>query len=148
MTTRERLTADVRAAMRAGDNEKRDTLRMLLAAIKQVEVDSRQELDETGVQSVLAKQAKQRRESITDYKKAGRAEMAAAENAELAIIEAYLPQMLSRSEVETAAAAVIAELGVTDIKGMGQVMGRLMPQLKGQADGRLVNEVVRALLQS
>jgi uncharacterized protein len=146
-STKERLQTDIREAMKAGDDQQRNTLRLMLAAIKQEEVDRQQELDEAGVQAVLAKQAKQRRESIADYEAAGRAEMAAQEQAELAIIEAYLPQMMSREEIERVATAVIAQVGATDIKSMGAVMGQLMPQLKGKADGRLVNEVVRELLQ-
>ena len=147
MSLKEQLRADMTAAIREGDTARRDTLRLVLAAIKQAEVDEQATLDDAGVQALLAKQAKQRRESIADYEKAGRPELAAQEAAEVALIESYLPQMMSRQEVEAVAAAVIAESGVTDVKGMGQVMGRLMPRLKGKADGRLVNEVVRDLLQ-
>lgn len=148
MNLKEQLRADMASAMRDGDNDKRNTLRLLLAAVKQTEVDDQVTLDDAGVQAVLTKQAKQRRESINDYEKAGRTEMAANEKMELAFIESYLPQMMGKEEVKTLAAQVIAELGVTDMKGMGQIMGRLMPQLKGQADGRIVNEVVRDLLQN
>ncbi len=147
MTLKEQLRNDMAAAMREGDTDKRNTLRMLLAAVKQIEVDERKELDDAGVQSVLAKQAKQRRESIADYEKANRPEMAANEKMELTVIEAYLPQMMSRDEIKTLVAAVIADLGDVDMKKMGQVMGKLMPQIKGKADGRLVNEVVREMLQ-
>ncbi|MCA9935109.1 MAG: GatB/YqeY domain-containing protein [Ardenticatenaceae bacterium] len=147
MTLKEQLTSDMGAAMRAGDNEKRDTLRMVLAAIKQVEVDDQVSLDNAGVTAVLTKQAKQRRESIADYEKANRTDLADVEKAELAIIESYLPQMMSRAEIKELAAGVIAQLNITGANGMGQIMGRLMPQVKGKADGRLVNEVVRELLQ-
>ncbi len=148
MNLKEQLRADMATAMRDGDNDKRNTLRMLLAAVKQTEVDDQVTLDDAGVQAVLTKQAKQRRESIADYEKAGRTEMAANEQMELTFIESYLPQMMGKEEVKTLAAQVIAELGITDMKGMGQIMGKLMPQLKGQADGRIVNEVVRELLQN
>jgi uncharacterized protein len=148
MNLKEQLRADMANAMRDGDNDKRNTLRMLLAAVKQTEVDDQVTLDDAGVQAVLTKQAKQRRESIADYEKAGRSEMAANEQMELTFIESYLPQMMGKEEVKTLAAQVIAELGITDMKGMGQIMGKLMPQLKGQADGRIVNEVVRELLQN
>lgn len=148
MGLKEQLRQDVKTAMRDGDAERRNTLRMLLAAVKQTEVDSRTTLDNAGIQTVLTKQAKQRRESIADFEKAGRDEMAANERAELAVIETYLPQMLGRDEIAVIAQTVITELGVDGLKGMGQVMGRLMPQVKGQADGRLVNEVVRQLLQN
>lgn len=146
MTLKERLRTDMAASMRDGDADRRDTLRMLLAAIKQTEVDDQVELDDAGVQSVLRKQAKQRRESIADYEKANRPELAAAEQIELAIIEAYLPQLMGRDEIKILAGQVVAELGVEDVKGIGQVMGKLMPLLKGKADGRLVNDVVQELL--
>lgn len=146
MTLKEQLQADIKTAMREGDGLRRDVLRMVMAAIKQTEVDERTVLDDAGVEDVLRKQAKQRRESIADYQKAGRLESAEEETAELAIIESYLPQMLSQDEIAALARPIIAELGVTDAKGMGQVMSKLMPQLQGRADGRMVNEVVRGLL--
>jgi uncharacterized protein len=146
-STKERLQTDIREAMKAGDSQRRNTLRLMLAAVKQEEVDRQTELDEAGVQAVLAKQAKQRRESIADYETAGRSEMATKEKEELDVIEEYLPQMMSREEIEQVATAVIAQVGAADIKSIGAVMGQLMPQLKGKADGRLVNEVVRKLLQ-
>lgn len=147
MELKQQLQADVAAAMRAGEAQRRNVLRGLLAAVKQAEVDGRQTLDDEGVQAVLRKEIKQRQESIADFEKAGRPADVEEQQQEIEIIEGYLPQMLSREEIAAAAAAIIAELGVTDVKGMGQVMGRLMPQLKGQADGRLVNEVVRDLLK-
>ncbi len=146
MDLKEQLRADVTAAMRSGDAMRRDTLRMVLAAIKQTELDSRVVLDDSGVQDVLRKQIKQRQESIDDFTRAGREQDVAHERAEIELIQAYLPQMMSREEVEQLARAAIAETGVTDAKGMGQVMSKLMPQVKGKADGRLVNEVVRGLL--
>lgn len=147
MDLKTKLNADLADAMRSGDSQRRDVLRLLLAAIKQIEVDSRTSLDDTGVQEVLRRQVKQRQESIADFEKAGRQDEVAREKAEQAIIEAYLPQMMSKEEIQSVAEAVITELGVTDVKGMGQVMSRLMPELKGRAEGRLVNEVVKSLLQ-
>ncbi len=146
MSLKEKLRADVADAMRSGNADKRNVIRMLLAAVKQVEIDDQVELDEKGVQAVVAKQAKQRRESIAEYEKAGRTDLALVEKMELAIIETYLPQMMGKEEIATIAAGIIADLGVTDMKGMGPLMGKLMPQLKGKADGRLVNQVVRELL--
>ena len=148
MTLKEQLNNDVKTAMREKDTETRDTLRLLLAAIKQEEIDKQVTLDEAGVQAVITKQAKQRRESIADYTKANRLDLVEEEEKQLVIIEKYLPQMMSREEIEVIAKAVIAETGVTDAKGMGQIMGKLMPQVKGKADGRLVNEVVRELLNN
>jgi uncharacterized protein YqeY len=148
MTLHDHLRDDLAQAMRSGEAARRDTLRLLLAAIKQTEVDSRVTLDDAGVEAVLRKQAKQRQESIADYSKAGRNDLVSAEKAELAIIESYLPQMLGRVEIEALASEVISELGASGPQAMGQVMARLMPEVKGRADGRLVNEVVRGLLLS
>ena len=147
MDLKERLRADLVTAMRSNDVQRRDVLRMVMAAIKQTEVDTRVVLDDAGVQDVLRKQLKQRQESIADYRMAARPNEVERELAEAAVIEAYLPQMMTREEIEQLARAAIAETGVTDAKGMGQVMSRLMPQIKGRADGRLVNDVVRGLLQ-
>jgi uncharacterized protein len=147
MELKARIQADTAAAMRAGDAEKRDALRMLLAAIKQVEVDERRALSDADVVAVLTRQVKQLRESISDAEKSGRNTLAAQVQAELAIIETYLPQMMSREEVRARAEQIIDQLGVRDPRAMGQVMGRLMPELKGQAEGRVVTEVVQELLQ-
>ena len=147
MTLKEQLQADLAAAMRSGETEKRDTLRGLMAAIKQVEKDDGVTLDDAGILTVLNKQIKQRRETIADAERAGRPDMIAVAAAEIARIEQYLPRQLSPAEIETVVEAVIQQLGVTDMKGMGQVMGRAMAQLKGQADGGLVSQIVREKLQ-
>lgn len=141
------LRADVARAMREGNTAKRDVLRMMLAAIKQQEVDEQTVLDDEGVQDVLLKQTKQRRESISDAKKANRPDLVSQEESELQIIEAYLPKQLTEDEIRKAAAEVIAEVGASGMQDMGKVMGALLPTLKGQADGRLVSQVVRQLLQ-
>ncbi len=147
MELKEQLRADMTAAMRSNDTQRRDVLRMVLAAIKQTEIDGRVMLDDAGVQDVLRKQVKLRQESIADFDRAGRAADVARETAEAALIESYLPQMMTRDAIEQLARAAIAETGVTDAKGIGQVMSRLMSEVKGRADGRLVNEVVRSLLK-
>ena len=147
MSLKDRLRADVAEAMREGDASGRDVLRLMLAAVKQEEVDEQKELDDAGVQVVLMKQAKQRRESIADAKKANRPDLVAQEEAELLVIEHYLPGQLSEDEVRAAASDVIDNLGASEMQDMGRVMGQLMPNLKGQADGRMVSRVVRELLQ-
>lgn len=147
MTIRSRIEEDVKAAMRSHASERRDTLRSLLAAIKQEEVDSQQSADDEMVLAVLRKQAKQRHETISDAKKAGREALAQEAQAELVIIEEYLPQMKSREEIQAEAEKVIAELGATGMGSMGQVMGVLMARLKDEADGRVVSDVVRQLLR-
>ena len=147
MDLKQQLRDDVATAMRAGDAERRDTLRLLLAAVQQEEIDRQVVLDNSGVEAVLAKQAKQRRESIEDAEKAGRFDLVAQEEAELAIIEPYLPQLMTEDEIRAVAADLISDLGASGVQDTGRVMGRLMPELKGRADGRLVSQVVRELLQ-
>lgn len=147
MTLRNRLEEDMRQAMRSHADERRDTLRSLLAAVKQEEVDTRQEAGDEMVLAVLRKQAKQRHETIADAERAGRPEMIEEAQAELEIIEEYLPARMDRAEIRAHAQQVIDELGVTDMRGMGQVMGELMPRLQDRADGRAVSAVVRELLQ-
>jgi uncharacterized protein YqeY len=147
MSLKLQLETDMKNAMREGDKPKRDALRMLLAAIKQEEVDSRTNLDDEGVTTILSRQVKQRRESIVDYEKAGQPDQVATEQYEMALIESYLPQMMSQEEIEPIVAQIIADLGVTDVKGVGQVMGKVMAELQGKADGRLVSQIVRQQLQ-
>lgn len=146
MSLKEQLKQDTIDASKSGDNRKRDILRMLQAAVKQIEIDDRVTLDDAGVLQVLTKQAKQRRESIAEYTKAGRDDLVEQEAYELGVIEAYLPQMMSKEEIEVLVKQAIADTGATSSKDMGKVMGKLMPQVKGKADGRLVNEVVREQL--
>ena len=147
MSLKTKLQTDLKEAMRSGEKQKRDTLRMIMAAIKQEEVDNRTTLNDDDVLAILTRQVKQRRESIADYEKAGQRDQAEEEKQEMAIIEVYLPQMMSQAEIEPIVAQIIAELGVTDVKGMGQVMGKAMAVLKGKADGRLINQIVRQQLQ-
>lgn len=141
-----RLLEDYNAAMRAGDARRKETLRLLRAAVKSAEIDKRAPLTDEEVWAVLLRQAKQRRDSIEQFKLGGRADLVEQEEAELAIIEEYLPKPLSRAEIEELARAIIAELGVSGMGSLGQVMSRLMPRVKGRADGKLVNEVVRSVL--
>ena len=150
MGIREDMTADLKQAMRDKDNNTRDTLRLLLAAVKQAEVDGGKTLDDSAVQAIVTKQAKQRRESIDAYESAGRTDLSEPEKLELAVIEKYLPQMMGRDEIEAIAKEVIAETGAEGPRAMGAIMGKLMPKIKaaGQADGKLVNQVVRELLNS
>jgi uncharacterized protein len=146
MELKDRLRNDMADAMRSGDHQRRDLLRMLIAAVKQEEIDSGQPLADAGVQAVLQRQAKQRRESIADARSADRADLVAQEEAELALIEQYLPQMMSRDEIRQLAVQTIADLNATGVKSMGRVMGQLMPRLQGKAEGHVVSDVVRELL--
>ena len=146
MPLKDRLNDDLKNAMRSGDAARRDTLRHLLAAVKQVEVDTRKELSDADVEQVLTREAKRRRESIESFQKGGRADLVSKEQGELQLIESYLPQQMSRPEIEALARQAIAETGAQSPAQVGAVMQRLMPQVKGMADGKLVNQVVRELL--
>ncbi len=132
--------------MKSRDKLQVQTLRGLKSAIKYAEIDAGTELDDEGVQAVISKQAKQRRDAMAEFEKGGRMDLVEKEAAELAILEPYLPAQISTEEIENQAQIVIAELGVTNMRGMGQVMQRLMADFKGQADGKVVNQIVRKLL--
>ncbi len=140
------LTTDLKASMKARDKVRTGTLRMLLADLKNSRIQAGEELDEAAELAMLTRQAKRRREAFEAYDKGGRAELAEAERAELAVIETYLPQPLSEEEVQALAEAAIAEVGATSMRDMGKVMGKLMPQLKGRFDGKRVQPIVRGLL--
>ena len=142
-----RLEQDLRDAMKAQDAVRRDTVRFALAAIHNEEVARRGELDDAAIEGVLRKQTKMRRESIEAFTKGGRAELAAKEANELEILESYLPRQLDEATVRAAAERVIAESGASGPKEQGKVMQRLMPELKGQADGGMVSRVVSELLR-
>lgn len=143
-----RLLDDIKIAMKSGDRTRLAALRQISAAIKQVEVDSRKVLDDADVIAVLDKQAKQRRESIEQFAKAGRDELAAREQSELEIIQEYLPAPLSDSEIDALIDAAIVETGAASIKDMGKVMGRLKSQLQGRADMADVSARLKARLMS
>ena len=146
MHPKEQITQDLKAAMKAGDTRKRGVLRLMLAAFKQAEVDRQKELTPEDALGILMSEAKKRREAIEEMEKAGRQALADQERYELSVIEAYLPAQMSREEVERIAREVIAEVGATTPKDMGRVMKAIMPRVKGQADGKLVNSIVRELL--
>lgn len=141
-----KLQAALKEAMVAKDNQRRDVIRVLTSAIKQVEIDSQKTLSAEDVVAVLQKEAKKRRESIDEATKLGRAEIVEREKQELAILEEFLPRQLSREEIAVIVREVIAQTGVTSAREMGKLMGALMPRIKGLADGKLVNEIVKELL--
>ncbi len=143
-----KLSEALKAAMVAKDTARRDVIRLMQSAVKQIEVDERKTLTNEDVLTILQKEVKKRRESAEEARKAGRVDIAESEEAEIAIIEQFLPQQLSRAEIEVLVRDAIAQTGATSAKEMGKVMGVLMPKTKGVADGKLVNEVVRSLLSS
>jgi hypothetical protein len=146
MPTKAELETQLKEAMRSGDELRKRTLRMVLAAIKLDEVDQRGAIDEAGVLKVLQKEAKGRRETIEDAQKAKRQDLIDAAEAELALLETYLPQPLSESEIERLANQVIKETGAAGAEDLGKVMGRMMAQTAGRADGSQVSRIVRRLL--
>jgi uncharacterized protein YqeY len=171
MALLEQLNADLKTALKSGDELRKSALRQVLAGTKQALLDKRtaqaqalrkqqggdlaeaqlaeldkMTLDDADVIAALQKEAKSRRESMADGEKAGRPDLVAANEAELKVLEAYLPKLLSRAELAEMARTAIAEAGVTDAKGVGAVMKILAPRTRGRADGKLVSEVVRDLL--
>ena len=145
-TLRERIQAELHGAMRANAETRKSTLRMLLAGVKNADIEARAQLDDAGIMAVIQKQAKQRRESIAEFEKAKRTDLVDREAAELVILEEYLPRQATREDVEAAARAVIAEVGAAGPRDLGKVMPVLTRQFAGTADGRLISEIVRALL--
>jgi uncharacterized protein YqeY len=143
---KQKLNDDLRHALKSGDKLSCSVLRMLLSAIHNAEIAKRGELEETEIIGVIAKDAKQHKESILAFRQGNRPDLVEKEEAELVIIEKYLPEQVSRDDVVAAARKVIEEVGAQGPRDKGKVMGKLVPQLKGKADGQLINEVVNELL--
>jgi uncharacterized protein YqeY len=143
---KQRLQEDLKEALRARDERRKSAIRMALTAITYAEVEQGGDLDDASVAAVLQKEARSRRDAIAELRQADRPDLLAKEEAELAVLEEYLPKLLSREEIAEEAHQVIEAVGATGMGQMGPVMGQLMSKLKGRADGRLVNEVVRELL--
>jgi uncharacterized protein YqeY len=141
-----RITDDMKTAMRAKEAARLGTIRLLLAAIKQKEVDERVELDDTAVSRIVEKLIKQRKDSISQFQTAGRDDLVAAEQGELAVLQAYLPEQLSAGEIEAAVVAAITESGATSAKDMGKVMGLLKSRLAGRADMSQVSGLIKTHL--
>jgi uncharacterized protein len=146
MTLKERITEDMKAAMRAKDSQRLSAVRLLLAAMKQKEVDERVELADADVLAIIDKMVKQRRESIAQFEKAARADLAAQEQFEIGVLSAYLPQQLSEAEVAAAVAAAVAESGAASVKDMGKAMALLKPRLAGKADMGKVSALLKSKL--
>ena len=146
MTLKQRITEDMKAAMRAKDSARLLTVRLLLAAMKQKEVDERVELTDADVVGILEKMIKQRRESIAQFEKAARNDLADAEKFELGVLSGYLPQQLGEAEIQKEINSVIAEVGASGVKDMGKVMAALKSRLAGRADMGKVSALVKARL--
>lgn len=148
MSIRERLETDIKAAMRSRNQQRLDALRYLKSAINRVEIDTRATLDEAGVVEVVTRQVKDRRDSIRMFEEGNRADLVAKEAADLAVLEEYLPPQLAEAELTRLVEEVIGQVGAVSIRDKGKVMGRLMPQVRGKADGALVNALVTRRLEA
>ncbi|WP_296802235.1 GatB/YqeY domain-containing protein [Thiolapillus sp.] len=143
---KDRITGDMKAAMKGGDKARLGVIRLILAAIKQIEVDERIELDDARVLSVLDKMVKQRRDSITQYENAGRTELADQEKFEIGIIQEYLPEQLDETEIAALIDEAIKATGASSMKDMGKLMGMLKPKLQGRADMGAVSAQIKQKL--
>ncbi|RDK00138.1 GatB/YqeY domain-containing protein [Paraburkholderia lacunae] len=146
MSLKDRINDDMKAAMRARETERLGTVRLLLAAIKQREVDERITLDDAAITAVVDKMIKQRKDSISQFEAAGRTDLADKEKAELAILSAYMPAQMSEAEIVAEVQAAVAQTGATGPQDMGKVMGVLKPKLAGRADMTAVSAQVKAAL--
>ena len=145
---KERITEDMKTAMRARDSERLGTIRLLLAAVKQREVDERIELDDAAITGVIDKLVKQRKDSISQFASAGRQDLVDKEESELVVLRGYMPQQLSAAEVEAEIAAAIAQVGAAGPQDMGKIMGVLKGKLAGRADMTAVSGQVKAALSA
>jgi uncharacterized protein len=148
MSLKEQITEDMKTAMRAKDSERLGTIRLLMAALKQKEVDERVELDDAMIVAIVDKMVKQRKDSIAAFTTGGRADLADKESAEIKVLEVYLPQRMSADEVATEVKAIVAELGAKGPGDMGKVMGAVKTRLAGKADMGQVSAAVKAALAS
>jgi len=146
VTLKERLTEDMKSAMRGAEKERLGVIRLINAAIKQREVDERIQLDDTQVLSVLEKMLKQRRDSVSQFQAAGRTDLADKETFEIGVIQSYMPAQLSAAEVDAIIAATVAEAGATGPKDMGKVMGLVRPKVAGKTDMGKLSEMIKAKL--
>jgi hypothetical protein len=146
MSLKDSITEDMKSAMKAGDKDRLKVLRLILAAIKQVEIDSRKELDDAAVLGVLDKMVKQRRDSVEQFTKGGRADLAAIEQDEIAVLESYLPAKMEDAELDALIDEVIAATGAESIRDMGTVMGAIKARAAGRADMGAVGSRVKARL--
>ncbi|MBP3359860.1 MAG: GatB/YqeY domain-containing protein [Clostridia bacterium] len=146
MSLKETLASDLKEAMKNKDVVRKNVVQLIRSGVLQVEKDKKITLDDEGVLDVIAKQLKQRRDSLPDYEKSGREDLIAELKTEMDILMGYLPEQLTREELEAIVKAAVAETGASSLKDMGRIMACVMPQTKGRADGKVINEIARALL--
>ncbi len=146
MSLKDKLFADLKAAMKEKDAVRKDTIQLIRSGVLQVEKDNKIELDDEAVMEVISKQLKQRRDSLPDFEKSGRADLIAKLEREIEILLSYLPEQLSENEIEEIVQKAISQTGASTIKDMGKVMGLVTPQVKGRADNKVVGGIVKKLL--
>ena len=146
MSLKERLADDLKAAMKDKNVVRKNAVQMIRAGVLQIEKDKKITLDDEGVLDVIAKQLKQRRDSLPDYEKSGREDLIAELKAEMDVLMEYLPAQLSREELEEIVRQAVADTGASSMKDMGKIMAAVMPKTKGRADGKMINEIAKAML--
>jgi uncharacterized protein YqeY len=146
MSLKEKLADDLKSAMKEKDTVRKNTVQMIRAGVLQIEKDKKITLDDEGVLEVIAKQLKQRRDSLPDYEKSGRDDLIAELKAEMDVLMGYLPQQLTREELEAIVQAAVRDTGASTLKDMGKIMAAVMPKTKGRADGKMINEIARQML--
>ena len=147
MSLKQKLQEDLKSSMKNKDTNKKSVITLIRASIKQYEVDNRVELGDEEITDLIAKQLKQTRDSREEFAKAGRDDLVSKAEAEIEVLKEYLPQQLSEEELNEIVIATISEVGATSMKDMKQIMSSIMPKVKGRADGKLINELVRKNLQ-
>ncbi|MDQ0204268.1 GatB/YqeY domain-containing protein [Pectinatus haikarae] len=146
MSIKDRLMADMKEAMKARQADRLTVIRSMRSAVRQAEIDGKTDLDDNGVISIISKELKMRHDSLTEFQKGGRADLVEKTEAEIAVIMPYLPKQLSEDELRALVKDAVEKTGASTAKDMGKVMKLIMPEVKGKADGKLVNDVVRELL--
>lgn len=146
MSLKDVLADDLKSAMKDKDTVRKNTVQMVRAGVLQIEKDKKVTLDDEGVLEVIAKQLKQRKDSLSDYEKSGREDLVAELKAEIDVLMKYLPEQLTKEELEVIVADAIKETNASSIKDMGKIMAFVMPKTKGRADGKLINEIAKAML--
>ena len=146
MSLKEQLSQDLKQAMKDKDTVRKNVVQLIRSGVLQIEKDNKVTLDDEGVLDVIAKQLKQRRDSLPDYEKSGREDLICELKTEMDILMGYLPRQLTREEIEEIVKAAVAETGASTVKDMGKIMACVMPKTKGRADGKVINEIARAYL--
>lgn len=146
MSLKERLMSDLKDAMREGDQRRKDAIRMIRAAIKNREIERQQEIGDEEVLEIIAQEVKLRKEALEMFEKAGRDDLVEREKAQLKVLLSYMPEQLSREEIEKVVQDIVDKMNATSIRQLGPVMGKAMADLKGRAEGSVVNEVAREIL--